>query len=205
MKAFFFGTDFEQWCSLANLLGFDSYIVGSANPSLYPCLQYTTNIEDEPSNIVFIPEHIPISKLKSLVKRAKIIIVWKDYKTGTIENIDHELNIATKTYIEKKIKNSIYVPEYVHDVFEFYNSFPKNPTKITSDADLENKTLIHVAQILKDTTVYTGTRYSREAQACGCQVTHQSNEPPVTKSYVASRLFDMLSKMEIISRCVDGV
>lgn len=205
MKTFFFGSNFDQWCSIANLLGFDSYIVGIESQSLYPYVKYSTNIEDEPSNIVFIPEHIPISKIKSIVKKAKIIIVWRDYKTGTIENIDHELNIATKTYIEKKIQNSIYIPEYVHDVFKFYKSIPKIPTKITSDEDLENKSLIQIAQTLKDTSVYTGKQFIPEAQACGCQTALQTNEPPVTKTYTANKLFEMLSKMEIFSRCVDGV
>lgn len=207
MKTFFFGTNFDQWCSLANILGFDSYIVGPVPdvPSLYPCIKYTTNIDDESSNIVLIPEHIPISKMKSMVKNAKIIIVWREYKTGTIENIEHELNIATKTHIEKKIQNSIYIPEYVHDIFEFYKSIHKIPTKKISDEDLENKSLFQIAQILKDTGVYTGTRFIPEAQTCGCQVAHQSNEPPVTKSYTANKLLDMLSKMEIISRCVNGI
>lgn len=206
MKIFFFGPNFEQWCSLANLFGFDAYIVGlNESQSLYTHLKFSNNIEDDSSNIVFIPEHIPISKIKSLVKKAKIIVVWRDYKTGTIENIEHELNIATKTYIEKKIQNSIYIPEYVHDIFEFYKSLSKNPSKTTSDEDLENKTLLQIAQTLKDTSVYTGTRFSREAETCGCQVIHPSNEPPVTKTYTANKLFEMLSRMEIFSRCVDGV
>ena len=206
MKIFFFGSDFEQWCSLSNILGFDSYILGQeTHESLYPYLKYTTNVEDETSNLVFIPEHIPISKMKSIIKKAKIIIVWRDYKTGTIENIDYELNISTKTYIEKKIRNSIYVPEYIHDIFEFYKTIPKSSTKIVSDDDLNNKSLLQIAQTLKDASVYTGTLYTDEAHACGCHVQQPlSNEPPVTKAYTANRLFDMLSKMEIFSRCVEG-
>lgn len=201
MKVFFVGQNFEQWCSVANILGFDSYIVGTESETLYPCVKFTTNIEDESTNIVFIPEHVPISKMNTVIKNAKIIIVWRDYKTGTIENIDYELNIATKTYIEKKIKNSIYIPEYVHDIFEFYKTVQKNTTKVVSDEDLDNKTLFEVAKILKDANSYTGIRYFQEAQACGCQTIqqHQTNEPPVTKAYVANRLFEMLSKLEIVS------
>lgn len=199
MKAFFFGSNFEQWCSLASLLGFESYMVGGASTeNLYPCVNYTLNIEDDASNVVFIPEHIPISKMKSIVKKARIVIVWREYKTGTIENVEHDLNISTKTYIEKKILNSIYVPEYIDDIFEFYKVVPKVPQKTTSDSDLENKSTFQIAQILKDTKTYTGTRYIQEATACGCDTVYKSNEPPTTKSYVATKLFEVLNKFLLI-------
>lgn len=174
----------EEWCYVSRLLGW--------NADVGPL------VEDSNQTIVFIPEHIPVSHIRNLLKQAHIVVVWRDYKLGVIENTEHSLNVVTDKKLLEKISNAAYVPEGVHDVFSIMRNISDSRTRvIESDSELDNKTLIERARIFKDTRVYNGKKFVREAYVAGCDIS--SNEIPVVASRdsVAKHLNEYLNKLLI--------
>ncbi len=185
MKLYFLDGN-EEWCYVAKLLGWNAESGSSVL------------LEDSPRSIVFIPEYIPISHIRTVIKNAHIVVVWRDYKLGVIENTEHSLNVVTNKSLLEKVPSSAYVPESVHDVFSIMRNISESRTRvIESDSEIENKTLIERAHIFKDTKVYKGKKFIREAYVAGCDIS--SDEIPVVASRdsVAKHLNEYLNKLLI--------
>ena len=176
----------EEWSSIATMLGYD---VGVGNV-----------VEDVPTNVIFIPEYVPVSHVKC--RRAHIVVVWRNYSLGVIENIDHKINVVTDASLLDKVKNATYVPEGVHDIFSILAAVSdpnQRTTVIESDYELESKTLFQRAHTFKTTKSYKGKKFIKEAYASGCDIVI-SNETPFyvdTKEHVAKKLNDFLLKLKI--------
>lgn len=201
MKAYFVGgSESEQFCSAARVFGYEAYVVGlQTTVPMYPFVQYTSAIEDLSTNVVFIPEHTPVSSVRKCLKNAKIVVVWRNFSTGVIENIDHEMNMVTQKDLLQKVKNSVYVPEYVHDAFHMYKVIDKDPTKSVSDSDLRDCTnLMDVARILSKAKTYTGTKYAREAFACGCEV-DAAEVSVISRDTTVKKFHEVLTKLDILT------
>lgn len=184
MKVYFLGDGFEQWCAISNILGYESYLSSIV-------------VEDESRNVLFIPEYIPISSIRSMAKKLKVVVVWRNHSTGVIENLNHEYNIVTDKNLLEKVNNSVYVPDHVSDLFTIFKDFDKDPSKIVDDVQLENKSPLEIARVLKDASVYTGTKYVNEAYAAGCEVKNLDKVSLVSKSFVAKRLDEVLTKLRL--------
>lgn len=176
----------DQWSSIATMLGYE---VGVGNV-----------VEDIPTNVVFIPEYIPVSHVKC--RHARVVVVWRNYSLGVIENIDNSINIVTDTSLIEKVKNATFIPEGVHDIFSILSavSDPNERTQIIeSDDELQNKTLFERAHIFKKTKSYKGKKFLKEAYASGCDIVISSETPFYvdTKEHVAKSLNEFLSKLKI--------
>jgi hypothetical protein len=154
-------------------------------------------VEDESANVLFIPEYVPISSIRAAAKKIKVVVVWRNHSTGVIENLSHEYNIVAKKDLLGTVGNSVYVPDHVSDIFTLFKDFDKDPAKIVEDTQLENKTLLQIAHVLKDSYMYTGTKYVNEAYAAGCEVKHVDKVCLVSKSFVAQRLDEVLTKLRL--------
>lgn len=182
MKLYFLDRN-EDWCYVSRLLGWNAEV---------------GILDDSPQSIVFIPEHIPVSHVRNLIKQAHIVVVWRDYKLGVIENIEHQLNVVTDKKLLEKISNSAYVPECVHDVFSIMRSVSDSRTRvIETDSELENKTLLERAHMFKDTRIYKGRKFIREAYVAGCDISEEEIPVVASRDLVAKHLNEYLNKLLI--------
>jgi hypothetical protein len=182
MKLYFFG--FEEWSGIATMLGYD---VGFGNV-----------LEDVPTNVVFIPEYVPVSHIKC--RHAQIVVVWKDYSLGVIENINHSVNIVTDASLIDKVKNATWIPESVHQIFSIMRAVSeKRDRPVVTDEELENKSQFERAHIFKCTQSYQGKKYAKEAYEAGCDVVVNSYRDfkSESKECVAKHLNEFLQKLKI--------
>ena len=185
-KLYFLGGD-EDWCYMAKMLGWAAETVVSG-----------TLLEDSPTNIVFVPEYIPVTHIRTVLKNAHIVVVWRDYNLGVIENTKHSLNVVTDTRMLSDVNNSVFVPERVHDIFSVLRAVSSDVVKtrvIEDDSELEHKTVFERAHMFKDTKTYKGKKYLKEAYVAGCDIL--ADEVPViaTRESVARHLNEYLNKL----------
>jgi hypothetical protein len=186
MKLYFLDGN-EEWCSLARILGWNAETVVNG-----------TLLEDSKDSVVFVPEYMPVSHIRMLVKNAHIVVVWRQYKLGVIENTEHSLNVVTEKNLLDKVSNSAYVPENVHDAFSIMRTISEKRTRvIESDAELENVSVFERARIFKDTIVYKGKRFIREAYIAGCDVSADIIPAVASRDSVAKHLNEYLNKLLI--------
>lgn len=194
MKLYFLDGN-EDWCYVARLLGWNAETVALL-------------IEDTAQTVLFIPEYIPVSHIRQHVKNAHIVVVWRNYKLGVIENTEHYLNVVTDKKLLEKISNATYVPEGVHDVFSIMRSVSSSDSRtriIESDSELENKTMIERAHMFKDTKVYKGKKFVREAYIAGCDISADEIPVVATRDSVAKHLNEYLNKLLIFLSINDSV
>ena len=186
MKLYFLDGN-EEWCKVARILGWNAEIVANG-----------TFLDDSCDSIIFIPEYMPVSHVRYLIKNAHIVVVWRDYKLGVIENIEHSLNVVTDKKLLDKISNSSYVPENVHDAFSIMRTISDSRTHtIESDSELENKTVLERAHMFKETRVYKGKKFVREAYVAGCDVDAVEIPSVASRELVARHLNEYLNKLLI--------
>jgi hypothetical protein len=179
----------EDWCYTAKMLGWAAETVVSG-----------TLLEDSTENIVFVPEYIPVSHIRLVLKNAHIVVVWRDYNLGVIENTKHSLNVVTDTRMIDNVNNSVYVPERVHDIFSVLRAVSSDVEKtrvIEDDSELEHKTVFERAHMFKDTKTYKGKKFVREAYVAGCDVLTDDIPIIATRESVARHLNDYLNKLLI--------
>ncbi len=185
-KLYFLGGD-EDWCYMAKMLGWAAETVVSG-----------TLLEDSSNSIVFVPEYIPVTHIRTVLKNAHIVVVWRDYNLGVIENTKHSLNVVTDTRMLSDVNNSVFVPERVHDIFSVLRAVSSDVVKtrvIEDDSELEHKTVFERAHMFKDTKTYKGKKYLKEAYVAGCDIL--ADEVPViaTRESVARHLNEYLNKL----------
>ena len=185
MKIYFL-EGYEEWCSIARMIGWDA---NNVQPFL----------EDSETSVVFIPEYIPVSHVRLLLKKSHIVVVWRDYRLGVIENMDHTFNVVTDEALVEKVNNAVYIPENVHDIFSILRVVSENipRTAEVNDSELENKSVVERAHILKNTRTYKGKKFIREAYVSGCDVPSSPVFVVPSKETVARHLNDFLNKLKI--------
>lgn len=184
MKLFFLDGESEDWIDIARMLGYD---VGN-----------WLSIEDLPTNVLFIPEYVPVSHIRRSFKKSTIVVVWRDYNLGVMENIKNELNIITDRSIP--IQSASWIPESVHDVFSIVGTVSRERTKVIED-DLElcTKSKFERAHIFKGAKLYKGTKFIKEAYVSGCEVSEDEKKIVLyTKEQVAKLLNEFLESLEFL-------
>lgn len=185
MKLFFLDGN-EEWCSIARMLGYDVGFVP---------------LEDVRTNVLFVPEYIPVSHIRRTFKNSTIVVVWKDYELGVIENTRHDINVVTDNKIVVGgIQSASWIPEGVNDIFSVVKtvSHPNDRTLvIENDDELVCKTTFERAHIFKFAKAYHGKRYTKEAYMAGCDVVVTNPFVVETKEIVAKQLYDFLEKLKI--------
>ena len=195
MKLYFLdGT--EEWCSIATMLGWDAVVLSGG-----ACI-----LDDSTNSVVFLPEYVPVSQIRMFIKNAHIVVVWRDYKLGVIENIEHTFNVVTDKNLIEKVNNATFVPESIHEIFSILRTVSSSErVKTVSDSELENKTLFERAHLFKNVKTYTGKKFLKEAYVSGCDVV--SDDVPIiaTRCSVARHLNDFLNKLMIFLSINDSV
>lgn len=153
--------------------------------------------EDLRTNVIFIPEYVPVSHIRRTFPKSTIVVVWREYNLGIIENLRHDINIVTDNKIP--IKSATWIPESVPDIFSIVGSVSKERKHIIENDDepiLKNKTAFEIAHVLKNTKVYKGKKFIKEACVSGCEV----SESVVlhTKNEVAKILNEFLDNIKIL-------